>query len=59
MLNRARVAACKAADALADEATLEPVAMDLRIAANAVGEIVGRITEGLLDSMFSTFCIGK
>jgi tRNA modification GTPase len=39
---------------------LELVAMDLRIAANAVGEIVGKTTtEDLLDSIFSTFCIGK
>jgi tRNA modification GTPase len=59
-LNRARVAARQATDALAAEATLELVAMDLRIAANAVGEIVGKTTtEDLLDSIFSTFCIGK
>jgi tRNA modification GTPase len=32
----------------------------LRIAASAVGEIVGKTaTEDLLDSIFSTFCIGK
>ena len=31
-----------------------------RIAANAVGEIVGKTTtEDLLDSIFSQFCIGK
>jgi tRNA modification GTPase len=59
-LNRARAAARLAADALAAGATLELVAMDLRIAANAVGEIVGKTTtEDLLDSIFSTFCIGK
>ena len=59
-LNRARAAARQAADALAASATLELVAMDLRIAANAVGEIVGKTTtEDLLDSIFSTFCIGK
>jgi tRNA modification GTPase len=50
----------QAADALRRCATLELVAMDLRIAANAVGEIVGKTTtEDLLDSIFSTFCIGK
>ena len=55
---RQRLAA--AADALRADATLELVAMDLRIAANAVGEIVGKTaTEDLLDSIFSTFCIGK
>lgn len=59
-LNRARAAARQATDALAAEATLELVAMDLRIAANAVGEIVGKTTtEDLLDSIFSSFCIGK
>ena len=59
-LNRARGAARRAADALGAEATLELVAMDLRIAVNAVGEIVGKTaTEDLLDSIFSQFCIGK
>jgi tRNA modification GTPase len=59
-LNRAREAARRAAAALAANATLELVAMDLRIAVNAVGEIVGKTTtEDLLDSIFSTFCIGK
>lgn len=59
-LARARVATQQAADALAGELTLELIAFDLRIAANAVGEIVGRTTtEDLLDSIFSTFCIGK
>ena len=59
-LNRARAAAQRAADALRVDMTLELVAMDLRIAANAVGEIVGKTaTEDLLDSIFSQFCIGK
>ena len=59
-LNRARTATSLAVVALRAEATLELVAMDLRIAANAVGEIVGKTTtEDLLDSIFSTFCIGK
>jgi tRNA modification GTPase len=59
-LKRARAAARQAADALRADATLELVAMDLRIAANAVGEIVGRtVTEDLLHATFSTFCIGK
>ncbi|HCZ02197.1 MAG TPA: tRNA uridine-5-carboxymethylaminomethyl(34) synthesis GTPase MnmE, partial [Verrucomicrobiales bacterium] len=39
---------------------LELVAMDLRIAVSAVGEIVGETTtEDLLDSIFSQFCLGK
>ena len=40
--------------------TMELVAFDLRVAANAVGEIVGMTaTEDLLDAIFSTFCLGK
>ena len=59
-LNRARAAAQRTAEALRADATLELVAMDLRIAVNAVGEIVGKTaTEDLLDSIFSQFCIGK
>jgi tRNA modification GTPase len=59
-LSRARIATREATDALRAGATLELVAMDLRIGANAVGEIVGKTTtEDLLDSIFSSFCIGK
>jgi len=59
-LNRAREAAARTIDALRSGATLELAAMDLRIAVNAVGEIVGKTaTEDLLDMIFSQFCIGK
>jgi tRNA modification GTPase len=59
-LVRAREAASRALNALQAQETLELVAMDLRIAANAVGEIVGKTaTEDLLDAIFSQFCIGK
>jgi tRNA modification GTPase len=59
-LNRARTAAKQAAESLREGLTLELIAFDLRIAANAVGEIVGKTTtEDLLDKIFSTFCIGK
>jgi tRNA modification GTPase len=59
-LQRARAAARQAADALAADATLELMAFDLRVAVNAVGEIVGKTTtEDLLDAIFRTFCIGK
>jgi tRNA modification GTPase len=59
-LNRARFSARAAADALAADTALDAVAMDLHIAANAVGEIVGKTaTEDLLDIIFGTFCIGK
>ena len=59
-LSRARNATERAIDALENDLTLELAAMDLRIAVNAVGEIVGKTsTEDLLDSIFSQFCIGK
>ena len=59
-LQRGRAAAQMALDAMRGEMTLELIAFDLRIAANAVGEIVGKTTtEDLLDSIFSKFCIGK
>jgi tRNA modification GTPase len=59
-LNRARVATLHTLDALRADQPLELVALDLRIAVNAVGEIVGKTTtEDLLDMIFSQFCIGK
>jgi tRNA modification GTPase len=59
-LGRARAAALQTIDALRADKSLELVALDLRIAVNAVGEIVGKTaTEDLLDSIFSQFCIGK
>lgn len=59
-LRRGREAAERTWAALRDDLPLDLVAIDLRIAANAVGEIVGKTTtEDLLDSIFSQFCIGK
>ncbi len=59
-LRRARAAAERALAALRQRAGLELAALDLRAAANAVGEIVGKTaTEDLLDAIFSQFCIGK
>jgi tRNA modification GTPase len=59
-LQRGRAATQATLDALRSDLTLELVALDLRIAVNAVGEIVGKTTtEDLLDSIFSQFCIGK
>ena len=60
-LGRAREAAQRSIETFrTNAAALELVAMDLRIAANAVGEVVGKTTtEDLLDSIFSQFCIGK
>ncbi len=59
-LSRAREATVRTIDALRTGKTLELVALDLRIAVDAVGEIVGKTTtEDLLDMIFSQFCIGK
>jgi tRNA modification GTPase len=59
-LNRARTATVRTVAALRSGESLELVAVDLRIAVNAVGEIVGQTTtEDLLDMIFSQFCIGK
>ena len=59
-LRRGREAAERAVAALRDHLGLELVALDLRQAAQAVGEIVGKTTtEDLLDSIFSQFCLGK
>lgn len=59
-LQRAREGIERTVHALRDGLALELAAMDLRIAADAVGEIVGKTTtEDLLDTIFSQFCIGK
>jgi tRNA modification GTPase len=59
-LRRAKEACVRSLEALDQELTLEMVALDLRIAAGAVGEVVGKTaTEDLLDTIFSQFCIGK
>jgi tRNA modification GTPase len=59
-LNRARQAVELTIAAIRSDLSLELVALDLRIAVNAVGEIVGKTTtEDLLDSIFSQFCLGK
>jgi len=59
-LKRARAATLRTLEALRADLTLELAALDLRIAVNAVGEVVGKTsTEDLLDSIFSQFCIGK
>ena len=59
-LTRARNATMRTVEALRAGQPLELAAMDLRIATNAVGEIVGKTTtEDLLDAIFSQFCIGK
>ena len=59
-LNRGRVATMNTIEALRSGLTLELAAMDLRIAVDAIGEIIGQTTSAdLLDMIFSEFCIGK
>jgi tRNA modification GTPase len=59
-LRRGRQAAECALKALRAHLGLELAALDLRLAVQAVGEIVGKTTtEDLLDSIFSQFCLGK
>ena len=59
-LRRAHEATVRTFEALRGGLTLELVALELHIAVNAVGEVVGKTaTEDLLDAIFSQFCIGK
>jgi tRNA modification GTPase len=59
-LRRSRAGIERTLQALGADLSLDLAALDLRIAANAVGEIVGKTTtEDLLDSIFSQFCLGK
>lgn len=49
-----------ARQALADGLSPEFIALELRSALDAVGDVVGRAgTEDLLSKIFSTFCLGK
>jgi tRNA modification GTPase len=59
-LRRALVAAEEARGALVENLPPELVAVDLRGALQAVGEVVGHAEmEQILDALFATFCIGK
>jgi tRNA modification GTPase len=59
-LRRAQDATHRALVALGESLPPELIAIDLRLAVQAIGEIVGKTTtEDLLDSIFSQFCIGK
>ncbi len=59
-LRRAREATERAANGLSANESLELTALELRIAAQAVGEVVGKTTtDDLLDAIFSQFCLGK
>lgn len=59
-LKRANNAIDKAIKMLSEHESLEFVALEVRSAAEALGEITGKtLTEDLLDRIFSQFCIGK
>lgn len=59
-LARARAHINEGMRALADEAALELLAEELRLAQQCLGEITGEVTsDELLGRIFSSFCIGK
>jgi tRNA modification GTPase len=59
-LRRALAACDRAKAALAENLAPEFVALDLREALQAVGEVIGHADmEEILDALFATFCIGK
>jgi len=59
-LERSHEAVLRTLEALGTGISVELAALDLRLAVNAIGEIVGQTTnEDLLDMIFSQFCIGK
>ena len=59
-LRRALDSCDRALAALAEQLAPEFVAVDLRAALHAVGEVIGHADmEDILDALFATFCIGK
>ena len=59
-LNRARESLITAMESARGGMPNELVAVDVRAAADALGEITGAITtDEILEQVFSTFCIGK
>jgi len=60
LLQQAVEALHNALTAIDDTQSAECVALDLRVALQALGEIVGTVTnEDILDQIFREFCIGK
>ena len=60
LLQQAAEALHNALAAIDDTHSAECVALELRVALQALGEIVGIVTnEGILDQIFKEFCIGK
>jgi tRNA modification GTPase len=59
-LQRARDGLCNSLKTVESGGSSEFVAVDLRVALDALGEITGVVTtEDILNSIFSKFCIGK
>ncbi len=59
-LGRARTSLQQVISSIEADQPAECVAMDLRVAADALGELTGAITtEDVLNRIFSEFCIGK
>jgi tRNA modification GTPase len=59
-LRRAQESLAHASESVRKGLAGELVAMDLRVAADALGEITGTITtDDILEKIFSEFCIGK
>jgi tRNA modification GTPase len=60
LLFAAAEATSRAAACLENDAVLEVVASELRVAASRLGELTGdEVSEGVLDAIFSQFCVGK
>ncbi len=60
LLQQAAEALHNALKAINDTQSAECVALELRVALQALGEIVGTVTnEDILDQIFKEFCIGK
>lgn len=59
-LNKAHEALSKVNEGLSNNIQSDFLALDIRYALEALGEITGQVTnEDLLDNIFSKFCIGK
>lgn len=59
-LRRSLLSIQQALESARNNESHEFIALDLRSAVNAIGEVVGEVTtEDILDKIFSEFCIGK